>query len=151
MSTQAAPSPTSTARHPANRRRARTTSYNPVKFVERKLFELKRNVWATYSLGMLEPWEIVLVVTVVSVVSALLWYSLFYHFPTHFRKVVRRAIYYIYGYTPTANEPISSTLAQGPPPAAAAAVAGVYDAAKGAVTTAAHTAASATAGGKVEL
>ena len=39
----------------------RSVSWNPYKVVERKVFELKRNIWSTFAFGMLEPWEIILV------------------------------------------------------------------------------------------
>ncbi|PWN47818.1 hypothetical protein IE53DRAFT_390028 [Violaceomyces palustris] len=70
---------------------------SPLRKLELEAFKLYRNVWATFAFGMLEPWEIVLIITVASIITLLLWYSLLYHFPSHIRTVVRRAAYYIYG------------------------------------------------------
>ncbi|KAN0065681.1 hypothetical protein ACQY0O_000811 [Thecaphora frezii] len=102
MSTPAPPCP------PRSASSRRPPSWNPLKYTERKIFEFHQNMLATFSLGMLEPWEVILVLTVVTVVTALLWYSLFYHFPSHLQRVVRRAIYYIYGYTPASPSKLGS-------------------------------------------
>jgi len=75
-------------------------TWNPIKLIERLYFRTYWNIEATFSLSMLEAWEVFLVIVVFLVITLLLWYSLIYYFPRHAREVATRALYYVYGNSP---------------------------------------------------
>ena len=75
-------------------------TWNPIKLVERKIFRAYWNVEATFSLSMLEAWEVLLVIAVCIVLTLLLWYSMYFYFPRHAQQVATRALYYVYGNSP---------------------------------------------------
>ncbi|PWZ00959.1 hypothetical protein BCV70DRAFT_199324 [Testicularia cyperi] len=82
-----------------------TSTWNPIKLIERKLFQTYWNVEATFVLSMLEAWEVCLVIVVFLILTFLTWYSLIHYFPRHAQLVLRRAAYYIYGTNSTSTAP----------------------------------------------
>lgn len=99
------------------------TSWNPLVFIERKLFGIYWHVESVFALSMLEAWEVLLVIMVFLTLTSLILYSLIFYFPRHIQLVARRAMYYVYGTVPSSATPASSvgSLGASAPKAAAAA------------------------------
>lgn len=100
-----------------------STSWNPLVFVERKLFGLYWHIETVFALAMLEAWEVFLVITVFLTLTSLILYSLIFYFPRHIQLVARRAMYYVYGTLPSSSAATASmaSLDASAPKAAAAA------------------------------
>ncbi|KAI0084956.1 hypothetical protein BDY19DRAFT_874202, partial [Irpex rosettiformis] len=59
----------------------------------------RKRVWfeVTFALTMMEPWEKMLLVLILTIISALFSYTFTYYFPVHLHFVLARAKYYFLG------------------------------------------------------
>ncbi|KAL7421632.1 hypothetical protein Q5752_003401 [Cryptotrichosporon argae] len=57
------------------------------------------NLWldATFAFAMLEPWELVIVWSIIALVTLLFWVSVFTYLPAQTSYMARRFAYYVYG------------------------------------------------------
>ncbi|KDN35583.1 hypothetical protein K437DRAFT_260341 [Tilletiaria anomala UBC 951] len=57
--------------------------------------------WLTWegnsSSGMLEPWEKVLLISIISLLSFLFWHAVLFSFPSHIKAIIPRVMYYVTG------------------------------------------------------
>jgi len=62
-------------------------------------FLWRRKMWveATFALSMLEPWEKLLVVTIVLLIMTLVLTGLYQYMPHHLAVMQRRSTYYLFG------------------------------------------------------
>ncbi|WVQ67625.1 uncharacterized protein L199_005828 [Kwoniella botswanensis] len=58
-----------------------------------------QRIWieSTFATSMMQPWEKALILTVLSFVTLLIWFSLYTYFPSHVAYLSRRWSYYVYG------------------------------------------------------
>ncbi|WWC89282.1 uncharacterized protein L201_004203 [Kwoniella dendrophila CBS 6074] len=65
---------------------------------------IRRVIWnqrmwleSTFAMSMMQTWEKALIVTVLALVTLLVWFSLYTYFPSHVKYLAKRWSYYVYG------------------------------------------------------
>ncbi|CAO1619547.1 unnamed protein product [Sympodiomycopsis kandeliae] len=69
----------------------------PIAYIGFLLWRIRIYFDATFSLGMLAEWEVLLVAAIATTSAIVLLYSLLFQFPRHIQTVMKRATYYLYG------------------------------------------------------
>ncbi|WWC62009.1 uncharacterized protein I303_104596 [Kwoniella dejecticola CBS 10117] len=65
---------------------------------------MRRMIWnqriwleSTFATSMMQPWEKALIVTVLTFVTLLIWFSIYTYLPSHIEYLAKRWSYYVYG------------------------------------------------------